>query len=109
KINIMTMHKAKGLTSKMVILAALEDELIPGSQTGSKLDDERRLLYVSLTRAKHVLITTYCDKRLSQQKFSGKSPGKQRRNLTRFLEDSPIEVQNGDLVIENLINDHEKT
>ena len=61
KINILTMHKAKGLTAKATIIAGLEDERLPGSAEGSDLEDERRLLYVSLTRAKHYLIMTYCD------------------------------------------------
>ena len=64
KVNMMTMHKAKGLTSKAVIIIACEDETLPGKQVGEdKVGDERRLLYVSLSRAKHFLAMTYCDKR----------------------------------------------
>jgi DNA helicase-2/ATP-dependent DNA helicase PcrA len=91
KVNMMTMHKAKGLTSKAVIIIACEDETIPGNQEGGdKEGDERRLLYVSLSRAKHFLAMTYCDKRTGAQMHSGRSSGMPFRNLTRFLVDAPI-------------------
>jgi DNA helicase-2/ATP-dependent DNA helicase PcrA len=91
KINMMTMHKAKGLTSKAVIIIACEDETIPGKQEdGDKEGDERRLLYVSLSRAKHFLAITYCDKRTGAQMHLGRSNGMPYRNLTRFLEHAPI-------------------
>ncbi|MGD0081439.1 MAG: ATP-dependent helicase [Methanoregula sp.] len=91
KVNMMTMHKAKGLTSKAVIIIACEDETIPGKQeNGEKEGDERRLLYVSLSRAKHFLAITYCDQRTGAQIFSGRSNGTPYRNLTRFLEHAPV-------------------
>jgi DNA helicase-2/ATP-dependent DNA helicase PcrA len=91
KVNMMTMHKAKGLTSKAVIIIACEDETIPGKQEGEDEEgDERRLLYVSLSRAKHFLAITYCDERNGAQMHSGRSSGIPYRNLTRFLVDAPI-------------------
>jgi DNA helicase-2/ATP-dependent DNA helicase PcrA len=90
KVNILTMHKAKGLTAKAVIVVAAEDEYIPGRATGSALGDERRLLYVSLTRAKHDLFITYCTKRTGAQQHSGRNAGQEMRTLTRFLRDGPI-------------------
>lgn len=89
-VNIMTMHKAKGLTKKTVIIIATEDEYIPGKQIGKKEDDERRLLYVSLSRAKHYLIITYCSNRIKQQMYMGRERGTSKRTLTRFLRDAPI-------------------
>jgi DNA helicase II / ATP-dependent DNA helicase PcrA len=91
KVNMMTMHKAKGLTSKAVIIIACEDEIIPGRQDGGdKEGDERRLLYVSLSRAKHFLAITYCNQRTGAQMHSGRSSGTPFRDLTRFLVDAPI-------------------
>ena len=85
-VRIMTMHKAKGLTAEAVIIAGAENERIPGNVKGEKeRGDERRLLYVSLTRAKNFLFVTYCDQRKGRQKYSGKNPGASRRNLTKFL------------------------
>lgn len=94
-VNIMTMHKAKGLTASAVIIIAAEDEYIPGRQIGKKEDDERRLLYVSLTRARHFLVVTYCDHRIGQQKRRGRTIGKSQRTLTRFLVDTPIRPADG--------------
>lgn len=102
KVNIMTMHKAKGLTSKIVIIIAAEDELIPGGAIGALIDDERRLLYVSLTRAKNILLITYCNSRIGLQKWSGKNSGKIRRNLTRFLRDGPIKSEDGETYTDKL-------
>ncbi len=87
KVNILTMHRAKGLTAKAVIVAACEDQYIPGRAQGDDVDDERRLLYVSLTRAMHHLFVTYCDKRTGQQQHTGRDKGKVRRSLTQFLRD----------------------
>jgi DNA helicase-2/ATP-dependent DNA helicase PcrA len=102
RVNIMTMHKAKGLTSKAVIIIAAEDEYIPGRQNGEKEDDERRLLYVSLSRARHFLVVTYCDRRINKQRHTGRTSGKEHRSLTRFLKDAPITPINGDHFIEKL-------
>lgn len=90
KINILTMHKAKGLTAEATIVMAAEDEYIPGWAIGDEIGDERRLLYVSLTRAKHYLFITYCDKRTGRQRHTGNSSGKSKRTLTRFLRDAPV-------------------
>ena len=95
KVNILTMHRAKGLTSEVVIVAAAEDEYIPGRAEGMEIGDERRLLYVSLTRAMHHLFVTYCDRRIGRQAHSGRNSGQQKRTLTRFLVDSPYVPKNG--------------
>jgi len=95
-VNIMTMHKAKGLTAKAVIVIAAEDEYIPGRQIGEKEGDERRLLYVSLSRAQHFLAVTYCERRTGQQRHTGRTSGQSRRTLTRFLRDAPITPINGE-------------
>lgn len=93
-VNILTMHKAKGLTADVVFIIAAEDEYIPGEQKGEEREgDERRLLYVSLTRAKHALYITYCNRRTGAQRWTGRSSGKLKRNLSRFLIDAPIKPE----------------
>ncbi|HLC29734.1 MAG TPA: ATP-dependent helicase [Dehalococcoidia bacterium] len=90
-VNILTMHKAKGLEASVVFVAACEDELLPGlNQAGDRLDDERRLLYVSLTRSKERLFITYSLSRSGQQQHTGRTPGQSKRNLTTFLRDGPF-------------------
>ncbi len=103
KVNILTMHKAKGLTADAVIIAAAEDEYLPGrAQSDDAIGDERRLLYVSLTRAKHHLFITYCGQRTEQQCHTGRTSGQTRRLLTRFLQDSPLMPQLGRAYMQNL-------
>ena len=95
KVNILTMHRAKGLTAEAVIVAAVEDQNIPGRAQGHEIDDERRLLYVSLTRAKHHLFITYCDRRTRRQRHTGRNGGSFYRSLSRFLTGCPHISQDG--------------
>lgn len=86
-VRIMSMHQAKGLTAEVVFIVACEEEYIPGR---NDIDEERRLLYVSLTRAKHYLYITHCVDRIDQQRHTGyKKFDTTKRNLTRYLEDLP--------------------
>lgn len=102
KVAIMTMHQAKGLSADAVIVAAAEDEYIPGRASGEAIDDERRLLYVSLTRAKKYLYVTFCQKRIGQQRHSGRNPGRAQRTFTRFLSGGPHKPQDGGNFISSL-------
>jgi DNA helicase-2/ATP-dependent DNA helicase PcrA len=94
---IMTMHQAKGLTAKAVIVAAAEEEYILGRAMGRQVEDERRLLYVSLTRACHYLFVTYVNNRDGQQRYTGKNSetGETARHLTTFLSGGPIKPKSG--------------
>ncbi len=105
KVNILTMHRAKGLTAEAVIVAAAEDEYIPGRAQRDAVDDERRLLYVSLTRAKHYLFVTYCDRRTGAQRHTGRTSGRVNRTLTRFLHDGPLTPVSGDVFLNNLVRE----
>ena len=95
-VNILSMHRAKGLSSDAVIVVAAEEELIPGDAEGEAYSDERRLLYVSLTRARHFLVATYCSRRTGRQRHSGSNAGTSRRHLSPFLRGAlPVEDGNG--------------
>ena len=93
--NILTMHKAKGLSADSVFIVGAEDEFIPGRNEGELEGDERRLLFVSMTRARHHLFMTFCQKRVGQQMHLGRTSGRRGRSLTRFLIDAPIRVEDG--------------
>ena len=63
-VSIMTLHSAKGLEFPIVFMAGMEDGLFPGymSITSGKeedIEEERRLCYVGITRAKEKLYMTY--------------------------------------------------
>jgi superfamily I DNA/RNA helicase len=88
-VSLLTMHQAKGLTFDVCFIVGLEDEFIPGKNADTNIDDERRLLYVSMTRARHKLFMTYCNKRVDSQRHTGRNSGTEARQLTRFLKDIP--------------------
>jgi len=91
-VNIISMHKAKGMTRKAIIIACAEDETIPGDPAMNTELDMLRLFYVSITRAMHYLAITYCKERVGNQRFSGinSKSGQKRRRLTRFLKNNPL-------------------
>lgn len=66
KVSLMTIHAAKGLEFKCVFIAGCENKLIPYSlfkEQKTDNDEEKRLLYVGMTRAKAMLYLTYAKKR----------------------------------------------
>ena len=111
-INIVTMHQAKGLTARIVVVLAVEDEYLPGRAQGDQLGDERRLLYVSLTRAEHHLFMTYCQKRTGRQMRTGRPAGqnpdtgkpfwKTPRTLTQFFQGGPVAPVSGVVYVRHL-------
>ncbi|MBR0458867.1 MAG: UvrD-helicase domain-containing protein, partial [Victivallales bacterium] len=64
-VNILTIHASKGLEFPIVYVAGMENELFPHKMalTEGNLEEERRLCYVALTRAKTKLFLTYAEKR----------------------------------------------
>jgi DNA helicase-2/ATP-dependent DNA helicase PcrA len=65
-VKLMTIHAAKGLEFPVVFVAGLEEMLFPNGisvNTREELEEERRLFYVAITRAKHKLWLTYANTR----------------------------------------------
>jgi len=105
-VNIMTMHKAKGLSAGTVFVVAAEDEYVPGGNEGGPLEnDDLRLLYVSMTRAQHRLYMTCCRERRGRQQYTGRTAGRRRRTLSRFLRDAPIHPEPGVQYLRQLLAD----
>ncbi|MDR0784690.1 MAG: UvrD-helicase domain-containing protein [Treponema sp.] len=70
KVNLMTIHAAKGLEFPVVFIAGAEDGLIPHARSleeGGAVEEERRLFYVAITRARNKLFITSCQQRRRQQ------------------------------------------
>ena len=65
-VQLMTMHSAKGLEFPLVFLSGMEDGLFPHQRSiadPNGLEEERRLCYVGITRAKQILYLTYAEQR----------------------------------------------
>ena len=65
-VSIMTVHRSKGLEFPVVYLVGLEEGILPHKRSleDGNCDEERRLLYVGITRAQEKLMLTYCATRL---------------------------------------------
>ncbi|HKS96263.1 MAG TPA: UvrD-helicase domain-containing protein [Terriglobia bacterium] len=90
RVNLMTLHTAKGLEFSTVYLVGLEEGLFPHKLSGDgqeEIEEERRLCYVGMTRAKDRLILTRARERRS---FAGESRGQTKRS--RFLDEIPAEL-----------------
>jgi len=87
KVNLMTFHSAKGLEFTACFLVALEDHLVPHEKSLAEtgLEEERRLFYVAMTRAKKHLTLSMARKRKRFGKDSNSNP-------SRFLFEIPKEL-----------------
>ncbi|OGM29768.1 hypothetical protein A2630_01335 [Candidatus Woesebacteria bacterium RIFCSPHIGHO2_01_FULL_44_10] len=93
-ITLMTLHAAKGLEFPIVFIVGMEEGLFPHSRSlweTDQLEEERRLAYVGMTRAKEVLYLTYAARRLYFGQKASNPP-------SRFIVDIPENL------IENIEN-----
>ncbi|MCA4782510.1 UvrD-helicase domain-containing protein [Empedobacter stercoris] len=90
KVNLMTVHLAKGLEFPVVFIAGLEENLFPSMMsvnTRAELEEERRLFYVALTRAEKVAYMTYSVSRFRWGKIIDCEPSRFLEEIDdRFLE-----------------------
>ncbi|ULG73827.1 DNA helicase PcrA [Macrococcus brunensis] len=90
-ITLMTIHSAKGLEFKVVFIAGLEESIFPHSRSlseESEMEEERRLMYVAITRAEEHLHVTHADSRT----LFGRSQANRR---SRFLDEIPEDLLEG--------------
>jgi len=94
KVNLMTIHSAKGLEFPVVFIAGAEEGLIPHERSmgegeenedAGNIEEERRLFYVAITRAREKLFITSCQKRRRLQNTVDCSP-------SPFLDEIPKEL-----------------
>lgn len=86
KVTVTTMHGSKGLSADIVFVLHAEDEVIPDALKGIEHDESRRLLYVSLSRARKHLYINICNVR-DRFEFVNGQRVPTARTLTRFLQD----------------------
>jgi DNA helicase-2/ATP-dependent DNA helicase PcrA len=94
-VNLLTLHKAKGLEFDTVFLPRLEEKELPSRQarTPVEIDEERRLLYVGMTRAERVLWLSWSGKRsrfLVELGFSQPSTGVRSPVVREKVEWTPV-------------------
>ncbi len=87
-VQLMTLHSAKGLEFPRVFLVGLEDGLFPSHRSlddAERLEEERRLAYVGITRAERELVLCYAESRRLHGQESYNRP-------SRFLDEIPPEL-----------------
>ncbi len=87
-VQLMTLHSAKGLEFPLVFLAGLEEGLFPAQRSmdePGRLEEERRLAYVGITRARELLIVSYAESRRIHGVDTLGAP-------SRFLREIPAQV-----------------
>jgi len=88
-INLMTVHQAKGLEWKAVIVLGADEGIFPSKHAmkPAEIEEERRLFYVAITRAKEYLLITHtfcrnnCENRLRISRFVNEIPKKYVKNV----------------------------
>jgi DNA helicase-2/ATP-dependent DNA helicase PcrA len=94
RVRLMTLHAAKGLEFSAVFVAGLEEELLPHfravteSEGDEGLEEERRLFYVGMTRARERLFLSYASYRMHFGQTTARCP-------SRFLEEIPADLIEG--------------
>ncbi|GAO02590.1 ATP-dependent DNA helicase PcrA [Anaeromyxobacter sp. PSR-1] len=98
RVALMTLHAAKGLEFEAVFLAGMEDGTLPyerpwadqsASERDESLDEERRLCYVGMTRAKRRLTLSLARRRIG---YGESGPSYRNMEPSRFLRDLPPEL-----------------
>ncbi|MCE3255299.1 MAG: family ATPase [Rickettsiaceae bacterium] len=83
-VNIMTVHSAKGLEFEVVFIPGLEDGVFPSGRATSErngLEEERRLLYVAITRARKLLYLSFAQSRFTFGQMQNSLPSPFLREL----------------------------
>lgn len=89
RVTLMTVHAAKGLEFNNVFIVGVEEDLFPSAMSNnsmSEIEEERRLLYVALTRAKNFCMMSYASSRYRNGMTCITSPSRFLRDIdTRYL------------------------
>ncbi|OGM03078.1 hypothetical protein A2115_02380 [Candidatus Woesebacteria bacterium GWA1_41_8] len=97
KVTLMTLHAAKGLEYSVVFVVGMEEGLFPHSRSlfdMSQLEEERRLAYVGITRARELLYLTYAGRRLYFGQRTTNPPSRFLIDIPENLLEAPAESHN---------------
>lgn len=108
-LKIMTVHASKGLEFPIVFLPALEEGIFPsGKSLGNpiEMEEERRLFYVAITRAKEHLIMSFAEQRTS---FKGKplpsEPSRFLRDIRDEIKVKKASIKKSNKAVKKKVND----
>jgi DNA helicase II / ATP-dependent DNA helicase PcrA len=96
-VRIMTRMGAKGLTVRATIIAALEEGVIPRPDTD--LGEDRRLLYVAMTRSREFLYATWARRRRGPTARAGEARVAVARRPSSFVDGGPVRSEDGNAYI----------
>lgn len=108
KIALMTIHASKGLEFDTVYLAGVEDQYIPHARAieddPTNIDEERRLFYVAITRARRSLIISSCEKRKKGHDEVTSLPSRFLEEIPKalFEEEDPAKQLSSEQVVDKL-------
>ncbi|CAK0764164.1 DNA helicase II [Gammaproteobacteria bacterium] len=88
QVQLMTLHAAKGLEFPLVFMVGMEEDLFPNARSienSNRLEEERRLCYVGMTRAERQLILSYAEQRRLHGSYHPGMP-------SRFLKEIPAHL-----------------
>ncbi len=87
-VNLMTLHSSKGLEFDYVFIVGMEEGILPHSRSFTdedELEEERRLCYVGITRAREKLYFTFAENRIGREGYRAQIP-------SRFLGEIPQDI-----------------
>lgn len=97
-VHVMTVHSAKGLEFPMVFILGLEEGLFPHSRSAlspQELEEERRLMYVGLTRAKEKVYLLYTEQRTLFGSTQANAPSRFLQEIPEHLTEEAERVSSG--------------
>ena len=106
KVALMTAHSAKGLEFPYVFVSGMEENLFPSGGwmlTEQELEEERRLFYVALTRAKKAVALTFAQTRMRNGKHESNAPSRFLREIAPQYIQNPLRKE--DFQVERSLDD----
>ena len=110
-VTLMTVHSAKGLEFKVVFIIGLEENIMPHANSlmdESELEEERRLMYVAITRAKEKLYFLNAQKRMLYGRITVNPPSRFISEISDNLLDKENPQMKQNVINKNLLYDDEE-
>ena len=109
KVALMTAHSAKGLEFPYVFVSGMEENLFPSGGwmlTEPELEEERRLFYVAMTRAKKAVVLTFAQTRMRNGKHENNAPSRFLREIAPQYLQNPLRKE--DFMAERSMDDDDR-